>query len=230
MKNETPDEHRDRMRLLRLQNSRWGERCAIVCNGWSVPERDKLLRIRKAGVPVIGVNTIGIAIEPGAPWLECDYYVLVDIKAIAAYGDKLPPMKWIFSRQRMAKQDPIVLGSAPDGIGYSFDIAKGVVFNGAGSVALQVATFLGFHRVVFVGLDLANNPKTGFAHYYTERRDLHLKYDRQTAEHLFRGQREFMIRADKMIRDHFPFLEIVTTSPSGKTAFERVSFDAEFPG
>ena len=225
----------DKIILGSLRGRHRGEKCAIICNGWSLPERERLKRIRQAGVTVIGVNTSCVEIEPGAPFIESDYHVIVDPKAEAVYAERITEHNatWLFTRSRMSHRMSIKLTSMPKGMVFSDDLAEGAVFAGAGYVGLQAAVHLGFRDIVFVALDLRVKTPTGKksqVHYYKNAEGLHNTYSQGIAPTIFLTQTQFMNRAKKLIEDRGLADRIVNTSTTNVAPWAVSPFDVEFPG
>lgn len=216
---EWNDEALKRIRNLRMKHD--GEKCAILCNGWSMPDQQRLNRIARTHI-AIGTNASACQRNPGDPYTIGRYHVITDPNAFKEYGVRIPhTFDALFTREPEIGRKTVVLRDLPVRRRFSFDIAEGVVCPGVGAAALQVAVYLGFIEIVFVALDLCNEPKTGKLHYYDE-----------PASPLigFAAQIGFMHRAAKEIEAHGRKIEVINTSlQSAETAWKKKPFDEVFP-
>jgi predicted neuraminidase len=129
-----------------FKNIHKGKRCFILASGPTVNnlDLDKL-----ENEIVIGVNRAGLIYE------DCQYTCSMAEHAFANFGALLKDSKELFCTQCR----PFGISMRMLGIrGFSFDLEEGIYTGQTISmVALQVAVYLGFTDIIFLGLDLKNS-------------------------------------------------------------------------
>lgn len=142
-------------RLRKLRDSHAGQTCAIMGNGPSLRETEvALLR----GIPTFGLNRIYLAFE----WLGFlpTYLVCVNplvLTQCATDLAALPMTRFLgaMARRHMPVDGSVILLASTPGPAFSTDPPHQGLWEGATVtyVALQLAYYLGFARVVLVGVD-----------------------------------------------------------------------------
>ena len=146
---------RPESRLNPLHNRHLGETCVLVCNGPSLNQMDLSFLKRQL---CIGLNKIFLGIRTFKFYPR--YYVAVNQKVIAQSASEiraLNAVKFIGSKGHpILAEDALtyhVNTSSPPGR-FSKDLAQGAHEGWTVThVALQVAYYLGFHKVVIIGMD-----------------------------------------------------------------------------
>lgn len=146
---------RPESRLNALHNRHLGETCVLVCNGLSLNQMDLSFLRRQV---CIGLNKIFLGIRTFKFYPR--YYVAVNQKVIAQSASEiraLNAVKFIGSKgHSIVAEDALtfhVNTSSPPGR-FSKDLAQGAHEGWTVThVALQVAYYLGFHKVVIIGMD-----------------------------------------------------------------------------
>jgi len=150
--------------LTALKDTHRGERCFVIGNGPSLRQTD-LTRLR--GEVTFGVNRIYLAFpDMGFP---TSYYLCMNdlvIEQCAADIQALPIPKFIAWRsRRWLINNPRSVGKPPDDLYFLYTSFTGPKFGGADitgrlwegatvtNIALQVAFYLGFQKVILIGVD-----------------------------------------------------------------------------
>jgi hypothetical protein len=146
---------RPESRLNSLHNRHLGETCVLVCNGPSLNQMNLSFLRRQV---CIGLNKIFLGIRTFKFYPR--YYVAVNQKVIAQSASEiraLNAVKLIGSKgHSIVAEDALTYHlntSSPPGR-FSKDLAQGAHEGWTVThVALQVAYYLGFHKVVIIGMD-----------------------------------------------------------------------------
>ena len=142
-------------RLPQFHNIHVGETCVIVCNGPSLNQMDlSFLRDQT----VIGLNKIHLGLDRFG--FQPRYLVAVNAKVVAQAAAEiaaLPAIKFIGARAAKHLPEDAETFHVPvlnHPVTFSTDICTGVREGGTVThAALQIAYYLGFSRVVIIGMD-----------------------------------------------------------------------------
>lgn len=183
-----------------------GKNVFILASGPSLSEVD-FTRLRHR--IVIGLNRSSL-VYPGA-----QYHCTMDERLFDEYESVLRQSRYLFTLENRPFGIPMkLLGSE----GFSFDLSEGVYSGYTVSyLALQVAVYLGFKNVFFVGLDLKH--RVGMTHFFGN--------DPVSSNH----ERTEFPKMMRMLQHGADVLSgrgitVYNTSPdTSLTCFERVSLD-----
>lgn len=133
------------------------KRVFIMCSGPSLAELDLKPLERRL---TIGLNRSFMAFHPAT------YHCVMDLRLYELYKDELSKSRYLFTFPERPFGIPITLLGAD---GFSWDLAQGIYSGYTVSYyALQLAVYMGFEEIYFLGLDLKNKPKQThfFGHDY----------------------------------------------------------------
>lgn len=142
-------------RLSEFHNIHSGETCIIVCNGPSLNQMDlSFLR----GQTVIGLNKIHLGLDRFG--FQPHYLVAVNSRVVEQAGAEmaaLPATKFIGARAAKHLPEDERIFHVPvlnHPVTFSTDICTGVREGGTVThAALQIAFYMGFFKVVIIGMD-----------------------------------------------------------------------------
>lgn len=134
------------------------KRVFILCSGPSLSEHDLKPLERRL---TIGLNRSFMAFQPAT------YHCVMDHRLYELYKDELEKTRYLFTFEDRPFGIPVKLLGAE---GFSWDLKEGIYSGYTVSYfALQLAVYLGFKEIYFLGLDLKNMPKQthffGFDHH-----------------------------------------------------------------
>ncbi len=136
-----------------FKNIHKGKRLFILASGPSLATHD-LSRLERR--MVMGLNRSFFA------YPETDYHCCFDRRAFNMHGALLRQTRYLFTVEDRPWGIPIRSQSAE---GYSFDLEQGIYTGYTISYfALQVAVYMGFRQIFYLGLDLKN--ETYMTHFF----------------------------------------------------------------
>lgn len=158
---------------------------------------------------VIGLNRSSLIFP------ETQYHCTMDERLFVEYEDALRKTRYLFTLEDRPFGMPIHLLGSED---FSFDLIKGIYSGYTVSYfALQVAVYMGFTKIFYVGLDLKHHP--GQTHFFGK--DPVSQNHEQTE---FPKMIRMMCHAAEKLRDRG--IQVYNCSPDTTlTCFERVSFE-----
>ena len=189
-----------------FRNLHTGKQVFILASGPSLASIDLSLLERRI---VIGLNRSSLIFP------DTHYHCTMDERLFREYGDVLRKSRYLFTLPDRPFGIPISLLGAED---FSFDLARGI-YSGytVAYFALQVAVFMGFERVYYVGLDLKH--EAGRTHFFGN--DAVSKNHEQTE--FPRMARMLQYAAETLSTSK---VKVYNCSPdSTLTCFEKASFD-----
>lgn len=136
-----------------FKNLHRGKTTFIMASGPSIAQMDLSPLERRI---VIGLNRSSLVFP------DTHYHCTMDERLFVEFKDVLSKSRYLFTLEDRPFGMPIkLLGSE----GFSFDLAKGIYSGYTVSFfALQVAVYMGFSRIFYVGLDLKHQP--GMTHFF----------------------------------------------------------------
>lgn len=187
--------------------------CAIFGNGWSLQLHD-LHRIKAAGIPIIGTNRT-FKEQPGYTGPETDYLCVVDREWLQ--------VPWVLSHPGLingcySKEDRTSVGYRATACNRRKPFSTDLAFDGyyapkpatTGTLALQVAAYLGFTRMYLLGFDMCGQ-----------------HFD-QTAGSLHFGIALGHVRNTAKAMKELGLEVFVCGSPDSRAPFPKVPFEAIF--
>ena len=183
-----------------------GKRLFILASGPSLAELDLTPLRRRI---VMGLNRSLLA------YPDAHYHCAMDERLFVEYEDLLRRTRCLFTLEGRPFGIPLrFLG----GDGFSFDLERGVYSGYTISyVALQIALYMGFREIFYLGLDLKNRGRT--THFFGQD-DHSLNHDKTE----FPRMRKMLSYAAEVVADRD--VQVFNCSPdSTLECFRKVSFE-----
>lgn len=146
---------------------------------------------------------------------ETHYHCCMDQRLFDLFPEQLKKVRYLFTLEGRSWGIPMrLLGSE----GFSTDLTKGVYSGYTISyVALQVAIFMGFKEIIFLGLDLAH--QQGNTHFFGN--DFHSRNHEETEFPRMKRMLEFGVQEAQRLG-----VKIFNCSPVAELeGFEKISFE-----
>lgn len=134
--------------ILKLKDSGIGRKMIIVASGPSVKRANLEIVNELPNVDCLTVNRPDERVWPTKYWHFNDSPIWMKYKLFDN------PKTQIIVSQSCRLSNAIVLKHYPEGFGFSYDLAKGVVINKSSTYsALQIAAYMNYDRIVVLGCD-----------------------------------------------------------------------------
>lgn len=136
-----------------FKNLHEGKNVFILASGPSLAKADLSTLSRRI---VIGLNRSSLIFP------DTHYHCTMDERLFREYEDVLKKSRYLFTLEGRPFGVPMkLLGSE----GFSYDLTKGIYSGYTVSyLALQIAVYMGFRKIFYVGLDLKHQP--GLTHFF----------------------------------------------------------------
>ena len=134
--------------ISEFKNLHKGKNCFIISSGTSLKKLDLSILERRI---TIGLNRSFMA------FAETNYSCVMDHRLFELYPEEIKKSRYLFTLENRPWGIPLKLIGAN---GFSFNLTEGIYSGYTVSYfALQVAVYMGFENIFFLGLDLKNSEK-----------------------------------------------------------------------